>query len=247
MKNSEVPLSEAVFDLIYSGARGAMTNGDSYGVWLAGGNNDTSMGVDTWKQKFSVELASRIALRVKDRGFKGKPALHTAIIDAVRVAESVGDVVVIISSNGDSPIQGTPFDEQLNARIKQLAPEMQRAKAIVNTVLVAQNGKFVAWAVNSPEFLIIMPDVPPRPIEQQVVIATTPPSVTNATVVAAPPPKLRVAANPIIITRETVDHEKQIVRAMASTDIRNSTVTNAAPAIPANTNTAPPTAVSTNA
>ncbi len=238
MKKLAEPLREAVFDLVYSGARGAMTNGDSYGVWFAGGQNDTSMGVDTWKQKFAVEIAARIALRVKEQGFKGKSVLDAAIADAAHVAELVGDVTVIIASNGDAPIRGTPFDDAINARIKQLAPEMQRVNAILNTAIVAQDGKFVAWAVNSPDFLITLPDVPPRPIKKEPVVAKADPNPvakTNAApaVVAKPKPTV----NPIIITRETVDREKQIYRAMATTDSANAPVAAAAESPKVITNT----------
>jgi hypothetical protein len=227
MKKIDEPVREAVFDLIYSGVRGHMTNGDSYGVWLVDEQNDTSAGVEAWKQKFAVELAARAALRVKDHGFKGKCSLDVALADAARVASSVKDVTVVIVSNGETHLRGTPFDEAVNAQIAKLAPEMQKARLPINTLLVAQDGAFVAWAVNSPDFLVNMPAVPPRQSKSTPAVAQSTPSPdpipTNKPVVAAAP-RPRVAANPIIITRETVDREKQVMRALATTD------PNAAPA-----------------
>ena len=41
MKPLDKPVRETLFDLIYSGVRGNMTNGDTYGVWLVGEQNDT--------------------------------------------------------------------------------------------------------------------------------------------------------------------------------------------------------------
>jgi hypothetical protein len=58
MKPMEMPLRETLFDLIYSGARGHMTNGDTYGVWLVSDRNDTSFPMETWKEKFAVEIAA---------------------------------------------------------------------------------------------------------------------------------------------------------------------------------------------
>jgi hypothetical protein len=241
-KKAEEPLSEAVFDLVYSGARGAITNGDTFGVWLAGGQNDTSLGVETWKQKFAVETAARLSLRIKEHGFKGSSALDAAIADAKRVAETVQDVTFIISSTGETPLRGTPFDDEINARVQEILPEMRRVKSVFTTVLVARDGKFVAWAVNSPEFLINMPVLPPRAPgkeNKEQPIAKAAVAKTNT------PAKPKFAANPIIITRETVDREKQAMRAMASTE--TSATPTAAPAAATNIPAKPATVESNSA
>jgi hypothetical protein len=248
MKTIEEPLREAVFDLIYSGVRGQMTNGDSYGIWLADAQNDTSVGVEAWKQKFAVELAAKAALRVKDHGFKGKCALDVALADAARVAESVNDVTVVIVSNGETPFRGTPFDDAINAQITKLLPEMQKAKLPINAVLAARDGVFVAWALNSPDFLINSPTLPPRAVKAASGLAQTTPPAPPATMkpIVTPKPKPRIAANPIVITRETVDREKQALRAMASTDPA-SPVGTTNPAQPAVTNSTIVTSKPTNA
>jgi len=222
MKQLQEPAREALFDLIYSGARGQMTNGDTFGVWLAGASNDTSGSVETWKHKYAVELASRAALRVKDHGFQGKSSLATALADVTRVIRSVGDVSVVIVTSGETPLAGTPFDAEINARIKEILPDMTAAKATVNIVLAAQDAQFVAWSINSPDFLIQFPNLPPRP--KRAVAASTPRPApasegiqANSATATRPAPPPRVASKPIIITRETVDHEKQVMHSMAST------------------------------
>lgn len=239
MKKWDEPLRDSVFDLLFSGVRGHMTNGDSYGVWLAAEVNDTSSSVEVWRKKFATELASRTALRVKDAGCKGKSALDIAIGDASRVAAAIGDVTVILVSNGDTPLHGTPFDAEINSATEQIKPAMKQAKATINTTLVARNGKFIAWAINSPEFLVGMPSVPPpqvpaAPVANVVAktaeVSSPPPSQT------APPPPVRVASKPIVITRETVDREKEATRALASTlDLPGASTPTAKPAAPAPT------------
>ena len=54
MKPLETAQREATFDLVYSGLRGQMTNGDTYGLWLAGEKNDTSFPMESWKLKHAV-------------------------------------------------------------------------------------------------------------------------------------------------------------------------------------------------
>jgi hypothetical protein len=212
MKPLETKVRETVFDLIYSGMRGQMTNGDTYGIWLINGQNNTSFPMETWKHKHALELAASAAAYVKTNGAKGKAHLEVAFADAQNVLKNVGDLTVILVTDGSTPLMGTRFDEAINARWRETVPALKRAKATLNTVLVAQDGEFVAWAANSPEFLIEIPFVKPKPKPAKVeVAATNAPDSTPATValasVAAPKP--RVASSPIIITRETVAQEKR--------------------------------------
>ena len=218
MKPLEMPQRETVFDLIYSGARGRMTNGDTYGVWLVNDQTDTSFQMESWRQKHNVEMAAKAVAHVKDHGLKGSARLDVALANALRVIQNVDDLTVILVSNGETPIAGTPFDEAINARFAELVPAMKRAKATLNTALVAQNGEFVAWAVNSPEFLIEIPSVAPVPkrVKVELVVARTNAPANLATVVTTPvaPPitvveRPRVALAPIIITKESVAQERR--------------------------------------
>lgn len=230
LKPLEMPLRETVFDLIYSGARGRMTNGDTYGVWLVNDQNDTSFQMESWKPKHNVELAAKAVAHVKDHGLKGKARLDVALADAHRIIQNVDDLTVILVSNGETSITGTPFDEAINARFAELAPQMKRAKATLNTALVAQNGAFVAWAVNSPEFLIEIPSVAPqpKPVKVELVVAKmnasvpAPAETVAVAVVSVMPPtavveKPRVVVAPIIITKESVAQERRSYVSSATT------------------------------
>lgn len=241
MKPLEMPLRQTLFDLIYSGARGHMTNDDTYGVWLVGEKNNTSFPMESWKEKFAVEIAAKAVSHTKDHGLKGQANLTLALADANRIVKNIGDLTVILISNGETPLLGTPFDDAINARFRELAPAMKAAKAPVNTALVAQDGKFVAWAANSPQFLLDVPYVTPKPkpakVEPPVV---APVAVAKPAKAAAAPP--RVAANPIIITKESVAEERR-------TYVSSATTTNVppAPVVTAVTNMVPAPPATTNA
>ncbi len=228
MKPFDKGVRDSVFDLIFSGVRGALTNGDTYGLWLVNDRNDTSFPMELWKLKFAMENATKATLYVKSRGFKGKPGLNAAFADAARVVENVKDLTVILISNGETPIHGTPFDEMINDAFLNLAPAMRRNKATLNTTLSARDGKFVGWAVNSPDFLVVLPEIPKRVklAEAPVVRAKTNSVAASTNVTVAAPaapaplrpaiktaeaihePPSRVTAKPIIITRESVAQEQ---------------------------------------
>ena len=157
MKPLELTVRETVFDFIYSGVHGRMTNGDTYGIWLASNENDTSFAMETWRPKYNVELGARATVHVKEHGYKGKARLDLALTDALRVVKRIQDLTIVIVSNGETPLAGTPFDEEINARFRELAPLLKTEKKTLNTVLVAQDGAVVAWAVNSPTELLNLP------------------------------------------------------------------------------------------
>ncbi len=248
----EEAVSETLFDLVYSGVRGHMTNGDTYGIWLVNEQqNDTSFKMEVWKQKYAVEAAARAVKHVKDRGFKGRARLGQAMADAAMVIKKVEDLKVILISNGEAPISGTPFDDIINLRFREMAPHMKRAKATLNTALVAQESRIVAWAANSPEFLIEVPYVAPRPRQPKLAVNHTNPEtpVKIAGVISNEPPKPRIASNPIIITRDSVAEEKRNWRNLTTTPGNEATgpthATNgaSAPALASGTNTV---AINTN-
>ena len=210
MKPLDMPMRETLFDLIYSGVRGRMTNGDTYGLWLVNDHNDTSFPMESWRHKYNVELATKAVAAMQAHGLKSSAKLDVAMGDVLHVIKHVRDLTVILVSNGEAPISGTPFDEEINARFRELASEMKGVKATVNTALIAQDGEFVAWAVNSPDFLIEVPNAPPRrkpKVEVTVSKTNVLPNAVSAT--AVPPLKPRIAANPIIITKESVAQERR--------------------------------------
>ena len=220
MKPFDKALRENVFDLVYSGVRGQMTNGDTYGIWLVTDQTDTSFSMESWGQRYGVELGGKATAHVKKQGYKSKARLDIAFADVMRVVRNVGDLTIILVSNGETPIAGTPFDDAVNERFRQLVPEMKRTKATLNTAFVARDGEIVAWAANTPELLVSVPFVPRKPkpavaLEKtnaspnpsnsiQKAIVSHPMPSTNAE-----PPKPRVTPKPIIITKETVAEERR--------------------------------------
>lgn len=244
MKRLELPLRETIFDLIYSGARGRMTNGDTFGVWLINDRNDTSYPMETWKQKFIVEIGAKAVSNLKDKGFKGTARLDLAMADLQRILQNVGDLTVVLLSNGETPIAGTPFDDAINARYRELAPVMKAARGSLNTTLVARDGTFVAWGVNSPDFLMDFPVVPAkakRPAPSAVVVRTEVQPPTTAPAAPAPVPTVaRVAANPIIITKESVATErKAFLNSISTTNTNPPAPVIAVVTPPVETNAAP--------
>lgn len=225
MKPLDAAVRETAFDLVFSGARGHMTNGDTFGLWVVNDRNDTSFGIDVWKARHGVETGAKAAMHVREHSYRGQARLDLAMADALRVVKNVGDLTIVLISNGETPLSGTPFDEAINAKYREIAPEMKRAKVTLNTVLVAQDGELAAWTVNAPEFLIDVPSVPRKQKAAKVEVTSTADEPATRSVIAAPPVRVqsgvierpRPAVAPIIITKETVAKERRVFQAMTST------------------------------
>lgn len=232
MRPFDKALRETVFDFVYSGVRGQMTNGDTYGIWLVNDQTDTSFSMESWGQRFSVELGAKATAHVKKHGYNGRARLDVAFAEALRIAKRVGDLTIVLVSNGETPIAGTSFDSAVNDGFRQLVPEMKRAKATLNTVFVARDGEVVAWAANTSDFLVAVPYVPPRPkpvTPEVAAVKTNVPAPTQsnavAKVVAAAPPvepiMRRASPKPIIITKETVAEDKRTYQSLSMTGAAN--------------------------
>jgi hypothetical protein len=231
MRPFDKALRETVFDLVYSGVRGHMTNGDTYGLWVVNDQTDTSFAMESWGQRYSVELGGKATAHVKKYGYQGKARLDLAFAEALRIAKRVGDLTIVLVSNGETPIAGTSFDSVVNDAFRQLVPEMKRAKATLNTVFVARDGEVVAWAANTSDFLVAVPYVPLNPkaaVAEVIVTKTNAPAAPPANAVAkvaaptpiAPivePPRPRIVPKPIIITKETVAEEKRTYQSLTMT------------------------------
>jgi hypothetical protein len=224
MKPMEKAVQETVFDLVYSGMRDHMRDGDTFGIWLVTDRNDTSFPMQVWKQKFALETAAKVATVFTPKMWKERANLGLAMADAMDVVKNVGELTIVLVSNGETPIVGTVFDAAINHRWREHAAEHQKLKKTINTVLAAQDGEVVAWSVNAPGFLIDMPSLPPRKPRPATVVQNVPeksaPEPATASVTAprektAPAPA-RVNS-PIIITKQTVEKERRAYQALTMT------------------------------
>jgi hypothetical protein len=177
MKRMVEPLQKTLFELIDGGLEGWMRNGDTYGLWTYSDENSTAFPMQVWTERQKQGLGAFTAGFLRKQPFKKRGRLAVVLPDLFAVINAVKDVTVVIISDGESPIKGTPFDPDINAVTKRVAAEMRAAKKPVIIALVAQGGQIVKWGVNSPEMMVPLPKPPPPPQLAPPAMAGTP---TNA-------------------------------------------------------------------
>jgi len=139
---------QAVFDLIYSGIDSQMRAGDTYGVWTF--SDQTRAGVfpiQVWNPKATLQLASRVGVFLEAQKYGKGARLDRVMAKLLPLIRSVKDVNVLIISDGESRLKGTPFDDRINSACQKISFNARRAKKPVVTTLVARNGKIIGGSV----------------------------------------------------------------------------------------------------
>jgi len=151
-------LRNTVYDMIYSGLGGQTRRGDSMGVW--------AFNEHTYPQPFppldwSLERRENLAAQayefLKTRRFEKRSQPDLLLKDLAPLIKGSRRLTVFILSNGAQPIQGTPYDDLVNAVYRERGPTLRRAGKPVITVLTATDGKIVAWAVTSVGESFVLP------------------------------------------------------------------------------------------
>jgi len=249
MEKLQAATEATMFDLIGSGIYGQMKPGDTFGLWTF--NKETTAGrfsMQTWEPRRARQQATTVAAFLSGLEFEHSSDLKDVTQKLKSVVHSISNVTVLIVSDGDAPMKGTPFDRTINAEYKRQRKERKSQKRPFVTTLIARGGWIIDQSVIVAGNRI---DLPPRPAPT----APTPPafvanSVTNrivsSPVVQGPsilitnsaPPQSKPAPKMVILSKPPAE-----TPAPSPTTVAAPTVTPAAKGLVTTTNPTPtPTA-----
>jgi hypothetical protein len=160
-------LRNTVYDLIYSALGGQAKPGDGLGIWAF--NEQTypqPFPPLDWVPERRENLAAQAYEFLKTRRFEKTSRLEVVFKDLAPLIKASRRLTVFLFTNGAQPIRGTPFDDSVNAVYLQRSAALRQAGKPLITVLAAQDGQIVAWAVTTvgePLPLALMAStLPPR-------------------------------------------------------------------------------------
>jgi hypothetical protein len=168
---------------------GQMHAGDSIGVWTF--NHDLHTGqypLQNWNPDDAVTIASNLVTFVQGQHYAKstrfealQPLLNEVMQDSERLT-------VLIFSDGEGKITGTPFDDAINKILQEKSSAQRKAREPIVILLRSQLGQYVGCTVTLPPQLVYVPQFPllPEP--------TPTPTPTNV-----PPPAPVVIGPPLII------------------------------------------------
>ena len=184
-KRSEGAL-KAVKDLFASNMDGQLRRGDTIGIWTY--NDDLHAGqfpLQQWTPETHRAVANRALTYLSEQPFEKSANLDKAVAALDRVVKNSGLITIILISDGEQKVKGTPFDEKINKVYKLWEQEQQKARMPFVTVLRASKGTFTEHSVISAPWPVELPALPPEP--QPVAKATTNSPATNAQKTIVPP------------------------------------------------------------
>lgn len=175
-KNTE----DMVQDLLISGMHGRLHHGDTIGIWTFSDRLHAGEApLQVWSPEMS-QVITRHTLQYLDGLHYGKSAnLEAALTNMYALVDASDFITVILFSDGDQPIKGTPFDEEINQQYKDNYRKQRKAEMPVITVFQAKHGTFLTNTVNFGPWPAEIPPVPtppaPKPVEPPAAPKPPPP------------------------------------------------------------------------
>ena len=184
--------------LFLSMMNGQLRPGDGIGVWtfdqkLRAGQ----FPLQRWLPENAAVIASNITTFIEQEHYS-KSTYFDAIMPFLDGLVRDSDrLTVLIFCDGNGKIQGTPFDDTINASFTQNQRALEKAKQPFLIVLRTQSGKYVGYTVNFPAARVNFPEFPPLPQP----LAPPPTVKTN---LPPPTPPLVIESRPLVIVGTNV-------------------------------------------
>jgi len=163
MYDRAMGVQTVVRNLLQSGMNGQLRRGDTLGVWTF---NEKLYAGRLPLQRWTPEAQQIITLRTLE--FLGKQhyekttALDDALAEMARVIENSDAITVILISDADEKIKGTPFDAAINAIYSQNYRRQKKAQMPFTTILRAESGTITGYKVNMAPWPLELPPLPPE-------------------------------------------------------------------------------------
>jgi hypothetical protein len=179
MRTKADALKAAVGGLLQSGMQGEIHNGDQLGVWTF--NTDLHTGdfdLVIWKDAAREEIRDNVLEFLEKQRFRKSTDFSRVMPDLMDVVGDSKRITVILFSDGDEAITGTPFDAAIAAYFRENADGINDKRAPIVTVLRGYEGELIGYTMSYPPWPVEFPTFPPEP-EPEPDPPTKPPRTTS--------------------------------------------------------------------
>lgn len=184
-----LPATQATVNrLSFSMMNGQLQPGDSIGVWTFDSKlRAGQFPLQSWSPGNAATIASNITTFVKQEHYSKITRFDAMMPFLDRLVQDSDRLTLLIFCDGNGEIQGTPFDDAINAIFKQNQRAFEETKQTFIVVLRTQLGQYVGYTMNSsatgvkfPEFLPLPQPPAPTPTVKTNPLPPTPPPVVEA-------------------------------------------------------------------
>jgi hypothetical protein len=173
MESRSKGTQDVVQDLLLSGMHGQLHPGDTIGIWTFSDKLHAGEApLQVWSPDVSQMIARHTMQYLETLHYSKSANLTAVLTNVYALVDSSKFITIILFSDGDQSMKGTPFDDEINKQYKDNYKKQKKAGLPVITVLEAQRGSFTTNTVNFGPWPIEIPTVPvppapKRPVEPQ--------------------------------------------------------------------------------
>jgi hypothetical protein len=156
-------VQKAITDLLGSGMGGQLRSGDTLGVWTF--NEDLYTGrfpLQKWSPDTKAEITLNLVSFLKNQKYEKKAVLDKVLPALEKIIQASPFITVVLVSDGDEKMRGTPFDAQINKYYGLWRDQQRKAQMPLLTVLRASNGAITHYAMNTAPWPVDMPPLAPE-------------------------------------------------------------------------------------
>jgi len=176
---------QTVAALLTSDLGGRLRTGDTIGLWTF--NADVYAGrlpLQQWSPATREAVASNVLGFLKLQRYEKKANLDKALAQADSLVGASSAITLLLITDGNQTVRGTPFDAAINAIFQANRREQARARVPFVVVLRAEQGRFVNGSVGLPPWRVEVPATP-----GEIARANRPQSEPPRAETAAPKPE----------------------------------------------------------
>jgi hypothetical protein len=218
MARQKPTVTQTISDLILNGLNGQMQSGDTFVIWTFNEEVETRrFAPHIWAAEQRQALAQRAGQFLRSLRYEKQTRMDKAMAEMRNAIQASKALTVILVTDGDTPIAGTPYDRRINLLYSERGRDLRKIRKPFLTTLVTSNGQFLASVVSAAGEPIKIPETRPPvhtvpTIDLPSATRPEPPSVrpaapqAEAIISASPPPFTPPQQTPAVQTNlSTVD------------------------------------------
>jgi hypothetical protein len=161
MSRSSASAQQAVRELIEGGIGGQMQEGDTLGIWTFNAELYTGRHpMQKWSRENSHIIAAAAEQFLKTEKLEGQADFARMAPYLQAVVESSQSLLVILVTDGQTPVTNTPFDRDINTIFQRYHRELRGNRIPFVTLLAVRDGEMISYSVNSTAGPITLPRLP---------------------------------------------------------------------------------------
>ena len=156
-------VQKTIGNLLRSSMSAQLHPGDTVGVWTF--DEELHAGrfpLQRWSPALAELVASNLVAFLQTQKLQGKSRFDVIAPELERIVQESSKLTVLLVTDGDGKISGTPFDSEIQSSIAQHFKMQQKAHMPFVIVLRASRGQFIHATVNLAPWPVEFPAFPPE-------------------------------------------------------------------------------------